>query len=850
MKSKIPDDTNGYKGFFNGTMIYSYDKSTGYSYRRLSFRGPDGVKMPTETFICAAHEKDVNDRVYMRLNDCDGKCAYTPLKNSSDYYGCDELDPSGSFGRPNYYITSQKFSADGKLESFETDLNTYTVSDVKIKTFTKAPDYFEKCISKDCDVEMDFVFSIDNSGSMSVTRIDGVKNMINTIVKQFSMHNSTGPIASLLITWENDARIFHSDITLQKVLTQGFITSYTKFKADIDKISKKSGVTCLSCGLKSAFDAGYVNYVFEFNKYKQNPSGVNAYRRFTKAGHVGIVLSDGAPNRYCVNFKLVTSSNYTSFNWKGTTSSGGSTDLKNELSRLHLAAKTFYSTTGLLTRDTGNGIEEFDFYKAFTVIAIGAYEASGSGPKQYFQLTSLRAEALTPSFAVVYSISSLSNTNAMSLFYEGLRSDICSGFSGVQDSCTNLATPCCKGDPNCPYNDYDFCKEKEPYFDPVSGICIYMNLYSSKCRKTTCDPATGRITDHGPNYPETKMKPCFNYTCDDINGWHPISSTPINCGNLLNNKDTCKIYTCDTAKEISWNEWPQYENSPEKYSSSNTCKFTDVCTIKDCKEYHVVPGVTNEANCKSPNKWEGIEEKCYKLVPVDGQEKDCLIYSCSVVNGQSNVSTVSVDCGNKCKHCVYNETTKKNECPLYDACEHNYRAHPMGCWTNATCVEALNNGKGDCVEPEYLCDKFTDFCTVGKCNRNASDDYLSGECVPEPVDCTLPSHLRIGGCYDITCLNEKGGCVVIIDFSKLNECGDCGEYNTCDESALVITAAIGAGVVAAIVVIAIVALSVGLIASKKMYDMITGANEARMDAASENQLYKSADKGGSNPLFD
>ena len=95
-----------------------------------------------------------------------------------------------------------------------------------------------------------------------------------------------------------------------------------------------------------------------------------------------------------------------------------------------------------------------------------------------------------------------------------------------------------------------------------------------------------------------------------------------------------------------------------------------------------------------------------------------------------------------------------------------------------------------------------------------------------------------------------GGCLIIVDYDKLNNCGECTDYDTCDESSVVVAAAISAGVVAGIVIAAVAALSVGLVASKKMYDMIAGAQEASMDAAHENALYQSEDTGGSNPLFE
>ena len=180
-----------------------------------------------------------------------------------------------------------------------------------------------------------------------------------------------------------------------------------------------------------------------------------------------------------------------------------------------------------------------------------------------------------------------------------------------------------------------------------------------------------------------------------------------------------------------------------------------------------------------------------------------------------------------------------------------------GCSTLPTCDSSLDGGKGKCSKNIDHCAERSTICVPSTCNRGLDKDgnevldengKLKAECVDEPITCTMPLFYNTR-CYTPTCNNAMGGCLILVDYDKLNECGECAGYGTCDESTVVVAAAISAGVVAGIVIAAVAALSVGLIASKKMYDMITGAQEASMDAAQENALYQSDDKGGDNPLF-
>ena len=147
-----------------------------------------------------------------------------------------------------------------------------------------------------------------------------------------------------------------------------------------------------------------------------------------------------------------------------------------------------------------------------------------------------------------------------------------------------------------------------------------------------------------------------------------------------------------------------------------------------------------------------------------------------------------------------------------------------GCYILSRCDKNIVNQdgtKGGCTENVYKCDS-TNICAPQECDYDIDEGKIvNGRCVVNELQCTMPMYYS-EKCYTPACNNEMGGCLIIVDYDKLNACGECDGYGTCDESSVVVAASISAGVVVGIVIVVVVVFFVGLIVFKKMYDMILG----------------------------
>ena len=264
----------------------------------------------------------------------------------------------------------------------------------------------------------------------------------------------------------------------------------------------------------------------------------------------------------------------------------------------------------------------------------------------------------------------------------------------------------------------------------------------------------------------------------------------------------------------------------------------------------------HDANCELLNEYKKV------LGKAEPYDLNCKTYTCVKEKSADNNYYESKDfiCANKCEKCFFDTEKEKNTCVHVDedpclTAENGYDPLTMidGCSNVPRCDENIKNedgSMGGCTEYVDYCKGNTTACDIYKCEYQVEDGKIVNPgCVNHKVECTMPMYYS-KECYQAKCVEEMDGCMIIVDYDKLNECGECAGYGTCDESSVVVAAAISAGVVAGIVIAAVAALSVGLVASKKMYDMITGAQEASMDAAHENALYQEEEAGGTNPLFE
>jgi len=429
----------------------------------------------------------------------------------------------------------------------------------------------------------------------------------------------------------------------------------------------------------------------------------------------------------------------------------------------------------------------------------------------------------------------------------------------------------CEVDPNNSTNPICHYKTRRPTDAELSqmDICYdyrcrsssFLNQVSTSCRDRLYDPQSAAYEEHycpdkcekGKHfYSELKHITDADWSFDNID-W-------------------------DNQEAIPWNQLQigDAENS-EKFSDycyiSPNCDVTPLCydsevvdaNTKNCpSEVHLC---IDQENPTEDECYKQGSNNCFKLTKVKRHTTSCKLIDCEIITEnevqKEKRTEEDIQCTNLCQTCISQDSScavdPKNDDPCLDpTINPDYKTTMYeGCFELPSCNPSLNNGNGGCTEIIDYCGRNSTYCEQYYCKTEEIVDEngvskIVGHCeLDEDASphCTLPSYLS-SECYNSVCLNERFGCFVVIDFDKLNDCGDCGEFLSCDESSLVVSAAIGAGIVAAIIIIAVIALSIGILASKKMYDLISGANEVQMEAAHFNSLYQEADVGGVDPLFE
>jgi len=914
------------KGYYSGTMYYFFiPKGYGgkvnqpFSYREMTFNTSNGkVK---ETFVRASYNSnsEINTVLSVKLSECNQLCYFKLLqKTNGNYYLEDKIlykrSSSGTVTHSDSYVESVVYDANGIVSEFSSrDGFKFKLKNVKTSTKKTEPDYLPKrCVSKDCTVDIDMVYSIDVSGSMRYD-IEACRNMVISLASQFKVGTSQTSVA--LIAWAYKANLLTS--TLDGIYNNGFCTNLKDFKNQANELKAK-GDTCYLCGYKAAIETSYAQFLYEVKSYVPNVSNPlpSTAKNPAIVGRVILLMTDGYPNIVLHSngrsFSVKKSGNsfVSTFHWSacevasysctsGYSYNSNTYDLLTKTIKPN--AKSFYSVINNLPGSFSN--DEEAFFNRLTIIVLAVKLDVNQNMKNLFDETTQLGSVTAQGFKLKYTISSLQNANEMEKFYQDLSADVCSSFSGLADKCSdpNNDRLCCNGFNYCPSCDQSSngCYEKNGKCD-ANAYCRFDNSCTSNdfCILSRCvDDPSSPFTDHKKcnDFQKTiwddiatlegnKYDLCNTYACNSSTKKFEVL-TKADCYNLTGDSSyqKCPNYGC----QINQRFYTEYSNvdqfnaairSPQN-PYINLCIKDTGCSINhDCTIRQKEPNINSEIKCKAkgPNySWitfSGVSA-CYALVPYGKKNaygnfellKNCKNLTCipsAAENSEPEIEQSDFSCGNNCKKCQVkddgsNDCVHTNEKCKLRSFNPDYQPSSMikNCYEDPVCDSTLtwtDGTKGGCLPAHDNCAK-DDLCVLTSCAYTYENGYdqppTLGTCQETPVQCSLPSRFD-EKCYNSVCINDKGGCFVLIDFEKLNDCGDCGDYSTCDESALVISAAIGAGVVAAIVVIAIVALSVGLIASKKMYDMITGANEARMDAASENQLYKSADKGGSNPLFD
>jgi hypothetical protein len=177
------------------------------------------------------------------------------------------------------------------------------------------------------------------------------------------------------------------------------------------------------------------------------------------------------------------------------------------------------------------------------------------------------------------------------------------------------------------------------------------------------------------------------------------------------------------------------------------------------------------------------------------------------------------------------------------------------------------DGKCECIE---IFDNNDTGCNHTVCEKIVLQDGkqcnpATGACIIEPINCDLELEKIIPraedrDCYEAVC--TEGGCTaqlrldIDIDHDAIDQCGNCiiggrdppVECLFADDDYTLYFAGVGTAVIAIVVTAVVIALLIGFIGGRKVYDLVTAARAADISATSTNPLYQEDARGGDNPL--
>jgi hypothetical protein len=155
-------------------------------------------------------------------------------------------------------------------------------------------------------------------------------------------------------------------------------------------------------------------------------------------------------------------------------------------------------------------------------------------------------------------------------------------------------------------------------------------------------------------------------------------------------------------------------------------------------------------------------------------------------------------------------------------------------------------------------------CEVALCLNGTPEncqnycDPITGSCDIVDLIClnsTIPAEDR--ECYGEVCVD--GLCTPFrIENVTIDNCGNClvnrdpdsppADCLFVDDDITTFLAGVGSAVIAIVVTAVVVALLIGFIGGRKVYDIVTAARATDISATSTNPLYQEEARGGDNPL--
>lgn len=367
----------------------------------------------------------------------------------------------------------------------------------------------------------------------------------------------------------------------------------------------------------------------------------------------------------------------------------------------------------------------------------------------------------------------------------------------------------------------------------------------------------------------TNNNACFNFTCVDDGSGSPkcdpvsiincddsLDCTTDSCDPLLgcqnptdvvcDDSDRCTTDTCDNALGGC-----QFNRVTDCSCDANPCTNVacgdgDLCTIDTCISDPVLwPIGSNGGNTKL----------CTDLPsPFDQQCANALMGNCSATfcysGGRAqclNTNCTQLSCDALTGQCAFLSSTV---CDDNDPCTKDLCVEAQGgcTYANRTCAQFSACELRECIPEEALKGHFCNVTTQINCDDGSN--CTTDTCHPvqgclnvnKKCEVSSPCHILLG------CDNVTGACSELLITTLLDFCGVClGDNISCffqQVEDFTTGIGIGAGAAAGVVIATVIAILVGLWASKKGYDHYVAHSAGAAASAIENPMFAQSSTAG------
>lgn len=415
----------------------------------------------------------------------------------------------------------------------------------------------------------------------------------------------------------------------------------------------------------------------------------------------------------------------------------------------------------------------------------------------------------------------------------------------TQDDQCDPAVGCIFPPTNC--DDADWCTLDQ--CDEISG-CTHTTIPCDRCvpppptppvdctPTATCMDGVCNDTD-GLCYfsPRQCFRPnlCTDATCNLATDACVL--TPVDCGFKM-----CIVRYCDLRDGLCKDGPLDCEEDPPNLCTVNFCNESKgtygqcdidfsasiVCPTVKCLEGHCAPTtglcVYENKSCDSYNQC-----RVDDCDPTLGTNGECVQTPRDCLSELAPNKCYRADCSTASGCSVTSFDLIQDPCDDFSLCTYDY------------CNESIG-----CIH-EDLCAPLEDNCTVCPCTT-----YVG--CICQPRECEPTLWNKTQDCFYADCDMSVGCRLHILPGAVVDICGNCnGNSSMCYHGmtrAEITAIGVAAGILAVIIIAAIVFVACVAISSKVTYDLYMRSRQANMDTAHENPMYEGSGREGRNPLYD